>query len=1208
MSQQAGEEEDFREGDGFGRRWSSPRLRAPRLRGGRGRVLRDTARLALLVAAFGCAAVGLFFAALARGPIPLDWLAPAVVESLDELYRGRYDFQLSGARIADSDHGPTITVEGLQVSSGGRVALAAPRAELSIDFLSLLTGRLKPRRIEALDLELRLSVAADGTISVSAGTDPAEAAPLRVPVAPGSAPQSPQAAPSAPLARTALLHQAGDIMRGLFDFATSPDSAIGGIDRIGVLHGRLVIDDHTVDRTISYGDLTLSLDRGRDGMKLSLGATDQKRRWRATMIARSGPGDRRVLDAEVHDLSIDEIALVAGLRNLKFDTDAPISANLHFALGSGGHVVEAEGGLRIGKGFFRLEDPDHEPVLIDAVSAAAHWDKASRELIIAPVSLKAGGFDMALKGVAAPPPSVAGAPPAAGAEDAWSLSLRLAKPTTVRPERAGAKPLPFERGELSAKLLLGEKKLILEKLRASGPDADATLTGSFDWAAAPHVAFALNVKDAQIWAISRLWPSHAAVDARNWMLEHIRSGVVAQGALTADYDDAAMTAMRYGRPPPDKAVRAEVEIANAELADLLPGLPPFTGVGGHLRVTGRTLSFAATAGAMETAPGRKLTLVEGMFSVPDNALTPTPAELDLRLAGNVEGVSDILATPGVSPHASLPLEPGALKGAVDGKVRVNFEIGAGARPDRTAIAIDALTQNLSIDRFVGAERLENAALSVVRDGGGLRVSGGGRLFGAPALLDLRRAAGDRGPAQALLTLTFDDAARAKSGFALPGVGGPVSASLKAAVPLAEGDAQIELDLTKTALDIPGLAKPAGKFGKASFVLARRNEGITLDQLMIDAGGAQINGVVDLTREGGFKSAKFSQIRLSPGDDAHVEAQRGPDAVKVTIRGANIDARPIIRALTQGSERAATPPPAQGQGATQAQNQGPAQRAGFSLDDIDIDFKSPIVSGFGKQILANVDMKLERRGGRLRAFTLSGLFGREKLAAAMPRNGAQLQIATADAGSFMSFLDFYQRMDSGALDVTLQLNPGRTDGALRIRDFYLKNEPAMRQLMTQGVARADDRGNIRFDPDSVRFSRLQTGFTTQGGTLNLREGVMSGPEIGLTFDGFIDFAHDRVDVSGAYVPAYGLNSLLSNIPVLGVVLAGGQHEGIFALNYRVLGPLGAPVVNVNPLSAIAPGLMRKIMGVMDGTGRPFDPSPPQAEQPQPQPPPQRGRGR
>ena len=97
--------------------------------------------------------------------------------------------------------------------------------------------------------------------------------------------------------------------------------------------------------------------------------------------------------------------------------------------------------------------------------------------------------------------------------------------------------------------------------------------------------------------------------------------------------------------------------------------------------------------------------------------------------------------------------------------------------------------------------------------------------------------------------------------------------------------------------------------------------------------------------------------------------------------------------------------------------------------------------------------------------------------------------------------------------------------------------------------------------------------------------MSGREVGLVFEGFIDFTRDLVDVSGSYVPAYGLNSLLSNIPVLNVFITGGQNEGVFALNYHVLGQIAAPVITVNPLSAIAPGLLRKIMGVMDGTARP-----------------------
>jgi hypothetical protein len=1133
------------------------------------RAARAFARTAIWVFAAAGVAIGGFFLALASGPIALDWLAPTIVESLDEVYSHKYAFGLRAATIASTDRGPTLSIDGLTVKSEGRTVLAAPRAELSIDIRSLLMGRLRPRRIEALDLELRLLVMADGTIAVTAGTGPDDAVSLEPPRAGAVAP--PGEADQAPIARRALLQQAAEGLRGLIDLATDPDSALGGVDRLGVAHGRLVIDDKTVDRVIRYEDLSFSLVKSDGGVKFELAAKGAARRWAAVATVKGGPGGRRLFDVDLRDFSIDEIALVGGLRQLKFDTDAPISLDLHVALAADDQVLEARGRVGVGAGFFRLEDPDHEPVLIDAASGAMRWDRGQRRFLLGPLDIKAGGYAMTLEGAAV-------ASPAAGAgvvDDAWSLSARLVKPAVVAPDRAGGRPVRIESAAMRAQYFHAAKKVTFERIEIAGPELNIGFAGAVDWVNGPHLSYDLTIRDTQIAALSRLWPSHVAGATRAWVADHVAAGVVRHANVKADFDDAAFTAMRYGGPPSDQAMRGEGDVVNVVVAEAMQGLPPFTGVSGHFRTTGRTVRFAAGSGAMETARERRLTLVEGSFVVPDNAPRPTPVVLDMRVSGNIEAAADILAVPSIAPYARLPIEPGALKGQINGRLRFEFELGREARADRTLVSIDATTANLSIDRFVGNERLDNAALNVVSDRAGLRVTGSGRLYGAPATLDLRHPRGDKGPAQAQLSLVFDEAGRARAGFGFPGVGGPVAAVFKTAVPMGEGDTRIELDLTRALLDnpLPGLVKPAGRPGKASFLLSRRAEGIVLDQFVLEAGGAHIAGLVELTRDGGFRSAKFSQMRLSPGDDARVEAQRGADGLKIVARGANIDARPMLRSLMQpGPER---PPLAGG------------AKGAASFEDFDLDLKSPIVTGHGKQILANVELKLERRGGLPRALSLSGHFGRAPLAVAMARNqnGApQIEISVGDAGSFLSFLDFYQKMDSGALTASVQPGQGRADGVLQIHDFYLKNEPAMRQLMTQGAARADDRGVVRFDPDSVRFSRLQAGFTWAGGRLSLREGVMSGPEVGLVFEGFIDFARDRVDVSGSYVPAYGLNSLLSNIPLLNVFITGGQHEGVFALNYRVMGQIAAPAVTVNPLSAIAPGILRKIMGVMDGTVR------------------------
>jgi hypothetical protein len=47
-----------------------------------------------------------------------------------------------------------------------------------------------------------------------------------------------------------------------------------------------------------------------------------------------------------------------------------------------------------------------------------------------------------------------------------------------------------------------------------------------------------------------------------------------------------------------------------------------------------------------------------------------------------------------------------------------------------------------------------------------------------------------------------------------------------------------------------------------------------------------------------------------------------------------------------------------------------------------------------------------------------------------------------------------------------------------------------------------------------------------------------------------------------------------LPVVGLFL-GGEKEGLVGVTYEVVGHPGAPVLHVNPLSALAPGLLRKV---------------------------------
>jgi hypothetical protein len=74
----------------------------------------------------------------------------------------------------------------------------------------------------------------------------------------------------------------------------------------------------------------------------------------------------------------------------------------------------------------------------------------------------------------------------------------------------------------------------------------------------------------------------------------------------------------------------------------------------------------------------------------------------------------------------------------------------------------------------------------------------------------------------------------------------------------------------------------------------------------------------------------------------------------------------------------------------------------------------------------------------------------------------------------------------------------------------------------------------------------------------------------------------VRMRGTFVPLYGLNNMFGQIPIVGLFL-GGSDEGLLGVTYEVVGPPGAPVLRVNPISAVAPGLLRKFFEFPSGNG-------------------------
>jgi hypothetical protein len=685
-------------------------------------------------------------------------------------------------------------------------------------------------------------------------------------------------------------------------------------------------------------------------------------------------------------------------------------------------------------------------------------------------------------------------------------------------------------------------------------------------------------------SLLRLWPPLIGPSARGFLAESVRRGRVTtlsiDGGLTRD--DLAGLAAGHGMS--DSALLLDF---TAEAVDLVirEGLPPLLGAAMTGRVTGRTLVVTSPRARFAGADGRSLAFLDGRFTVPDLWPDDAGSRLSFRLEGEADALVSVLNAPALRGESGPVMDPANIKGRAD--LRLELPL---AMYDPPAIADLALTAtgrltDLVVERVLGRERLDGGTLAVTYEKGGVHLKGDGRIGGAPANIEVRQPKGQGG--EAVIAMTLDEAARARRGL---GFGSQLTGALPVRIvaPLAKGPRgaapRVEVDLTRAGIEdlLPGWSKPAGRPGRLTFNW--HETAPDLRDIQLDAGPVQIRGSATTNADGSIDKADLTTFRLSPGDDVKLQLDRVGNAHKVAVRGNVADLRPIMRYLREP----ASPPPARN---------AAAQPSAKDARDLDLDVQVNILTGHNDEALTRTMLKASVRGRELREAEFNGRFTGAAVAGRIARQNGQpiFVLQTEDAGATLRFLDIYRRMVGGEAQFQIGLAGQRQAGTIRVRNFVLRNEPALSRIISQQPQTAgignDASGNAQapvLNASEVSFTRARAEFIRTGSRIDFREGVISGAQVGFTLTGWLDQTRDLMDISGTFVPAYGLNNAFAQVPIFGTILGGGSNEGLFAVNFRVTGKSSAPGLTVNPLSAIAPGIFRKLFGA--GSSDPNAPLP------------------
>src|SRR6476659_6373090 len=1111
---------------------------------------------ALCFAVVMIAALGLWWR-LSSGPIELNLATPWLKAAIEENFGGNHSVAVGGTQLERDEKGRTsLRLRDIVVrDTDGTIVASAPKAEVGLSGRSLLLGRLRAQSLNLVGAEMSVRIETDGRLTVFAGAD-------NRPIATAAPTAGPPAVtgPDSTAPQSILRGQFANLAALMARIDAVGESGLDGHDlrELGLKNGNLVVDDRRNGKQWKFDGINVSLTRPRQGgVIFRLESDNEERPWVISAAMRPLSDGVRAVGIEARKVSTRDIILALRLNPSNFDIDIPLSASVRAEVSRDGSPQAVQGQLVADAGTIVDQTNDKLNVNIDHADFRFNWDNRRNSLIV-PFQVQSGGNQFTMRATFEPSTDQSGA---------WLLNVNrgdsVIDPIIFAPS-ADEEGLSINRLTVRARIDPTRKRIDLDQGDFSRVDTrpehnvGVALTGRFDYSGAePHIAFGVACTRMPVSAMKRIWPIFAAADVRAWALEHISGGMVERAVIAGN---APLEVFKHDGPPtPDDGLSIDIETSGTTVRPI-PTLPAIRDADLTVRIVGRNAVVNIGRGTAEAATGRKLKVGSGVFEVPDTPPTPAWPRVALRRYGTMPATAALLSSERLRDTVGIALDPASTRGTVTAQVGVNMLLGRTAPKDNATYTINADLVNFAAEKMLLGQKVEASLLKANATKDGFQIKGDVKINGTPATIDVRKQKDDT-DAELHMQATFDEAARRRLGMDL---GSAVTGNIPVKVVghvnnnVTDEGLNIEADLTPVKIDnlLPGWVKAAGRPARASYVLMKNGKSARFDDLSIDGSGATVRGSIEFDSNNEISAANFPVFALSEGDKATLKADRAGDGtLRVAMRGDIYDGRNFVKSSMTGAS---------------------ADKNKAKQVDLDLDVKLGTVAGHNGETLRGLDLKMSRRGGHIRTFAMSSKIGRDTplngdLRMRSRDNHQVIFFETDDAGALFRFTDMYPRMYGGQMWVAM--NPPTQEqtpqiGTLFIRRFVVRGEPALEKVVSGAPNAAGTSG--------VDFSEMRADFTRFTGKMAVRAGVVRGPLVGATVEGNIDYTRDEVYLRGTCVPFYGLNNMFGQIPIVGLFLGGGNKEGLLGITYEAVGPPSAPRITVNPVSAIAPGLLRKFI--------------------------------
>lgn len=735
--------------------------------------------------------------------------------------------------------------------------------------------------------------------------------------------------------------------------------------------------------------------------------------------------------------------------------------------------------------------------------------------------------------------------------------------TIAAPEESPEKALPFG---LKVSGVFDPVSRVLSAdeigIRSDSGEAAGTARVDLEEGKAPGIAMALDVQGMQVSHFKQLWPFFAGPKARQWVFNHVFGGTVRASRIEMMVQPGRIG---DGVPLSNEEIFARFEIDDTRF-DTAGLIPPVRDASGVVEVRGNDVDLSIVSGVSYLPSGRQVQASNATMAVRSFNVQPVIGKLEMDIAGSADAVAELATYEPINVLGRAGLKPEELSGTVRGHVSADVPLQKGVDPKTLKWLVSLDFDGLSVDRPFEGQVLTEAKGSITVDPFKASLQATGKLNGMPAELALVEPFREGAERERKVSLMLNDQAR---DVIAPGLAGIVTGPVKIDLASQTGSRTIVADLADARIDLPwvGWSKGAGVAATARFTASTDKDKVTLSDFSLTGETFSAKGSFDIAG-GRLSSARLESVRLNRGDDVAVSVKRTAKGYGVDVTGKSLDARALIKRITGSGS---------GKGGAGEKASGQTQTASVALR-----LKVDRLGGFNNESLGGVVLAYDGAGSAVQGLSLSATTrSGSPISVGTGEGGAKgLQLSSDDAGSVLRFLDLYEHMQGGSIKVALAGPPGgEMSGQIDARDFWIIDEPKLASIVSTTPAGSNRNLSqaVRKDIDTsrVKFERGYAQIRKGPGVLEIANGVLRGPLIGTTFQGTLYNPAGQMDMTGTFMPAYGLNRIFGELPLVGAILGNGRDRGLIGVTYRLRGDAKSPRLDINPLSVMAPGIFRSI---------------------------------